>query len=130
MSIFFDYIKQNYKEENRHKRVILAFIALTSQMSLFINCTSIADKRRASWALARSKIKSKSQITTEKDVELTKIKEENLQLKESANKKEEIQPAIPEIVKKPVKVCNTPIRQRPKNKKYIKNHNKYNNNHR
>jgi len=35
-------------------------------------------------------------------------------LKESANKKEEIQPAIPEIVKKPVKVCNTPIRQRPK----------------
>jgi len=39
MSIFFDYIKQNYKEDNRHKRVILAFIALTSQMSLFINCT-------------------------------------------------------------------------------------------
>ena len=39
MSIFFDYIKLNYKEDNRHKRVILAFIALTSQMSLFTNCT-------------------------------------------------------------------------------------------
>jgi hypothetical protein len=39
MSIFFDYIKQNYKEDNRHKRVVLAFIALTSQMSLFTNCT-------------------------------------------------------------------------------------------
>ena len=71
---------------------------------------AIADKRRASLALARSKIKSKSQITKEKDVELTKIKEENLQLKELANKKEK----VPEIVKKPVKVCNTPIRQRPK----------------
>ena len=46
---------------------------------------AIADKRRASLALARSKIKSKSQITKEKDVELTKIKEEYLQLKELAN---------------------------------------------
>jgi len=39
MSIFFDYIKQNYKKDNRHKRVVLAFIALTSNMSLFTNCT-------------------------------------------------------------------------------------------
>ena len=39
MSIFFDYIKQNYKENNRQKRVVLAFIALTSNMSLFTNCT-------------------------------------------------------------------------------------------
>ena len=43
---------------------------------------AIADKRRASLALARSKIKLNSQITKEKDVELTKIKEEKLQLKE------------------------------------------------
>jgi len=71
---------------------------------------AIADKRRASLALARSKIKLNSQITKEKDVELTKIKEENLQLKELANKKEE----VPKIVKKPVKVYNTPIKQRPK----------------
>ena len=83
----------------------------------------IADKRRASLALARSKIKLNLQITKEKDVELikikeenlqlkelTKIKEENLQLKELANKKEE----VPKIVKKPVKVYNTPIKQRPK----------------
>jgi len=73
---------------------------------------AIADKRRASLALARSKIKLNSQITKEKDVELTKIKEENLQLKELtkikeenlqlkelANKKEE----VPKIVKKPIK---------------------------
>jgi len=70
---------------------------------------AIADKRRASLALARSKIKLNSQITKEKDVELTKIKEENLQLKELANKKEE--------VKKPVKMYNTPIKQRPKKEK-------------
>jgi hypothetical protein len=71
---------------------------------------AIADKRRASLALARSKIKLNLQITKEKDVELTKIKEENLQLKELANKKEEVH----EIVKKPVKMYNTPIKQRPK----------------
>ena len=71
---------------------------------------AIADKRRASLALARSKIKLNSQITKDKDVELTKIKEENIQLKELANKKEEVH----EIVKKPVKVYNTPIKQRPK----------------
>jgi len=61
---------------------------------------AIADKRRVSLALARSKIKLNSQITKDKDVELTKIKEENLQLTELANKKEE----VPEIVKKTVKV--------------------------
>ena len=39
MSVFFEYIKQNFKEDNQHKKVMLAFIALTSQMSLFTNCT-------------------------------------------------------------------------------------------
>ena len=39
MSIFFDDIKQNYEEDNRQKRFILAFISLTSQMSFFTNCT-------------------------------------------------------------------------------------------
>ena len=38
---------------------------------------AIADKRRASLALARSKIKLNSQITKDKDIELTKVKEEN-----------------------------------------------------
>lgn len=74
---------------------------------------AIADKRRASLALARSKIKLNSQITKDKDVELTKMKEENMQLKELANKKEEVH----EIVKKPVKMYNTPIKQRPKKEK-------------
>ena len=75
----------------------------------------IADKRRASLALARSKIKLNSQITKEKDVELTRIKEENLQLKELANKKEIVQ-VIPEVIpkRKVAKVYNTPIRQLPK----------------
>ena len=76
---------------------------------------AIADKRRASLALARSKIKLNSQITKEKDVELTKMKEENLQLKELAKKEKEVQPVIPEIVpKKVAKTYHTPIRQRPK----------------
>ena len=79
-----------------------------------IRKTAIADKRRASLAIARSKIKLNSQITTEKDVELTKMKEENLQLKELAKKKEEVE-VIPEVVpKKIAKVYNTPIKQRPK----------------
>ena len=74
---------------------------------------AIADKRRASLALARSKIKPKSQITKEKDIEVTQIKEENARLKEIA-KKEEI-PVIPEVVpKKVAKVYNTPVKQSPK----------------
>jgi len=65
----------------------------------------IADKRRASLALARTKIKTNSQNTKD---EITKVKEENIQLKELAKKKEvEIQPVIPEIVPKVKK-------QRPK----------------
>ena len=70
---------------------------------------AIADKRRASLALAWSKIKLNSQITKGKDVELSKMKEENLQLKELAKKEKEVQPVIPEIVPKKV-----PIKQRPK----------------
>ena len=38
MSIFLDYVKSNYKE-NQHKRVILAFIALTTHLSLFAVCS-------------------------------------------------------------------------------------------
>ena len=75
---------------------------------------AIADKRRASLALARSKIKPKSQITKEKDDEIAQIKEENSRLKELAKKEVE----IPEIVpKKVAKVYNTPVRQRPKKEK-------------
>ena len=60
----------------------------------------IADKRRASLALARSKINFNLQITKDKDVELTKVKEENLQLKELANKKEEEVQVILEVIPK------------------------------
>jgi len=75
---------------------------------------AIADKRRASLALARSKIKPKSQITKEKDDEIAQIKEENARLKELAKK----EVVIPEIVpKKVAKVYNTPVRQRPKKEK-------------
>jgi hypothetical protein len=72
---------------------------------------AIADKRRASLALARTKKKTNSQNTND---ELTKIKEENLQLKELAKKEKEVRP-IPEVVpKKVAKMYNTPIKQRPK----------------
>jgi len=76
---------------------------------------AIADKRRASLALARSKIRNRNVVKQEKDDELTKVKEENLQLKELAKKEKEVQPVIPEVVpKKVVKVYNTPVKQRPK----------------
>ena len=44
----------------------------------------ISEKRRASLALARSKIKPKSQITKEKDEEIKRIKEENERLQQEA----------------------------------------------
>lgn len=44
----------------------------------------IADKRRASLALARSKIKPKSQITQEKDDEIQRMRDENQRLKEES----------------------------------------------
>lgn len=57
----------------------------------------IAEKRRASLAIARSKIKSKSQLTKEKDEEIIKIKEENEKLKHETQK---IKEAKPKIIKK------------------------------
>ena len=69
---------------------------------------AIADKRRASLALARSKIKPKSQITRDKDIEIAHIKEENTRLKELA-----IKPVIPEVVAK-----KAVVRQRVKKEEY------------
>jgi hypothetical protein len=60
----------------------------------------IADKRRASLALARSKIKPKSQITKEKNDEIERMKEENQRLKEEADKAKAVKP---KIIKKYVK---------------------------
>jgi hypothetical protein len=54
----------------------------------------ISEKRRASLAIARSKIKPKSQITKEKDEEIAKIKEENEKLKYETQKAKEVKPTI------------------------------------
>jgi hypothetical protein len=54
----------------------------------------IAEKRRASLAIARSKIKPKSQITKEKDEEIAKIREENEKLKYETQKAKEVKPKI------------------------------------
>ena len=68
----------------------------------------IAEKRRASLALARSKIKPKSQIKKEKDDEIQKIMEENARLKEEAERiKTAPQPNPPKVIKKI-------IREKPK----------------
>jgi hypothetical protein len=64
----------------------------------------ISEKRRASLAIARSKIKPKSQITKEKDDEIAKIKEENEKLKYETQKAKEIKPTIIKkyIIEEPV----------------------------
>jgi hypothetical protein len=54
----------------------------------------ISEKRRASLAIARSKIKPKSQITKEKDEEIAKIREENEKLKNETLKAKEEKPTI------------------------------------
>ena len=51
----------------------------------------IAEKRRQSLAIARSKIRPKSQIKAEKDEEIKKITEENERLKMEASKAKDIQ---------------------------------------
>ena len=64
----------------------------------------ISEKRRASLAIARSKIKPKSQITKEKDEEIAKIKEENEKLKYETQKAKEVKPTIIKkyIIEEPV----------------------------
>ena len=67
---------------------------------------AIADKRRESLALARSKIKPKSQITKEKDNEIALIKAENERLKAENAK---VLAVKPQVIRQPV----SPVRQRP-----------------
>jgi len=67
---------------------------------------SIADKRRESLTLARSKIKSKSQITKEKDNEIALMKAENERLKAENAK---VLAVKPQDIRQPVQ----PVRQRP-----------------
>ena len=83
----------------------------------------IAEKRRASLALARSKIKPKSQITKEKDDEINKMKEENERLKQNiASVEIEHRERKPKIIKKYVREV-APIKTRPKREeRYIEQH--------
>jgi hypothetical protein len=70
---------------------------------------AIADKRRESLTLARSKIKPKSQITKEKDNEIAIMKAENEKLKAENAK---VLAVKPKLVKKYVRDPE-PVRQRP-----------------
>jgi hypothetical protein len=67
---------------------------------------AIADKRRESLALARSKIKPKSQITKEKDTEIAQMKAENERLRAENAK---VLAVKPQVIRQPVQ----PVRQRP-----------------
>jgi len=70
---------------------------------------AIADKRRESLALARSKIKPKSQITKEKDTEIAQMKAENERLRAENAK---VLTVKPQVIKKCAREPE-PIRQRP-----------------
>ena len=70
---------------------------------------AIADKRRESLTLARSKIKPKSQITKEKDNEIALMKAENERLKAENAK---VLAVKPQVIKKYVREPE-PVRQRP-----------------
>jgi len=108
-----EFVEVNVKEEPEKNVEVVEVIEVEDPE--VIRKKAIADKRRTSLALARSKIRNRNVVKQEKDDELTKIKEENLQLKELAKKEKEVQPVIPEVVpKKVAKMYNTPIRQRPK----------------
>ena len=83
----------------------------------------IAEKRRASLALARSKIKPKSQITKEKDDEINKMKEENERLKQNiASVEIESRERKPKIIKKYVREV-APIKTKPRREeRHIEQH--------
>ena len=70
---------------------------------------AIADKRRESLALARSKIKPKSQITKEKDNEIALMKAENERLKAENAK---VLAVKPQVIRQQVSQVS-PVRQRP-----------------
>lgn len=70
---------------------------------------AIAEKRRQSLAVARSKIKPKSQLAKEKDEEIQKIKEENERLKMEAQKAKEVQQV--QQVQPKTKVIKKVVRQ-------------------
>jgi len=76
---------------------------------------AIADKRRESLTLARSKIKPKSQITKEKDNEIALMKAENERLKAENAKVLAVKPKlVKKYVREPEPVRQRPIRREPR----------------
>ena len=73
---------------------------------------AIADKRRESLTLARSKIKPKSQITKEKDNEIALMKAENERLKAENAKVLAVKPQVTRQSVQPVR--QRPIRREPR----------------
>lgn len=74
---------------------------------------AIAEKRRQSLAVARSKIKPKSQLAKEKDEEIQKIKEENQRLREEKERVEKLRETRPKVIKKVVKQSRPPPPREP-----------------
>lgn len=80
---------------------------------------AIAEKRRQSLAIARSKIRPKSQIKAEKDDEIKKIKEENEKLKMEAEKAKQIQQVqqvqqVQQPIKQKTKIIKKIVREKRK----------------
>ena len=78
-------------------------VAEPTEDPVLVRKREIAEKRRASLALARSKIKSKTEIKQEKDDEINRIKEENERLKQEAEKARLINAEKPKVIKKIIK---------------------------
>lgn len=87
-----------YKTDEEEKPV-----AEPTEDPVLVRKREIAEKRRASLALARSKIKSKTEIKQEKDDEINRIKEENERLKQEAEKARLINAEKPKVIKKIIK---------------------------
>jgi len=78
---------------------------------------AIADKRRESLTLARSKIKPKSQITKEKDNEIALMKAENERLKAENAKVLAVKPQVTRQSVQPVR--QRPIRREPRQEREV-----------
>jgi len=74
---------------------------------------AIADKRRESLALARSKIKPKSQITKEKDTEIALMKAENERLRAENAKVLAVKPQVTKQLVQPVRQHPVRIEREP-----------------
>lgn len=101
-----DYDTDNESNENVETNIPKE---ITYEEKEEIRRKEVAEKRRASLALARSKIKSRSSIRQEANNEIEKIKEENDKLKKDA----EIQKAILEEQRLKPTIIKKYIRSKP-----------------